>query len=159
MDDPQSSSQSDVILDKPTPENAQAQDMRTRVEDASRKYLHALQQAWRPEEYQKRVEEAYRDYLHALQEAWRPGEGLKRLEAYGKYLYALQQAWRPEEYQKRVEEAYRDYLRALQGVWTQMDINAVDVGLMTAISQSTMIVAVYTHNALNPGAQLSRTGL
>jgi hypothetical protein len=114
------------------------EDVWRRFEEAYRNYMRALREAWVPRDVQRRFEEAYLNYVRALLEARAPEDSLRRLEAYLNYVRALREAWVPEDIRRRFEEAYRNYVRALKETWAQVDVNAMNVDTMAAISQSMM---------------------
>ena len=115
--------------------------MQERLEEASRQFMDALQDAWTPSDIRERGAAAQFQYLQVLQEPSFSQVQQGLAIAYANYMQVVQDALRSSGIQQRVAQAYRQYIRTVKDAWTEMDVDSVDAVTLTAISQSMLTTA------------------
>jgi hypothetical protein len=105
--------------------------------DAYSAYMHAINEMLVATDRMPAVSQTYTHYMQVLQDIWaRPEVQQPISEAHNAYLDSLRQALNTEPVQQQSADAYRAYVRSLKDIWTQVDADTVDVGTLSALSQS-----------------------
>lgn len=120
-------------------------------EQAYRRYMHAILDAWDFENAVEQSKHTYRTFREALTKcndpggiqeaestykrelelAWTPGIAASCMDFYNDHVRRLADAW--TDAQRAVSKAHRDYLLALQKAWAAIDLQEVDENYLAEI--------------------------
>jgi hypothetical protein len=117
-------------------------------------YGKAIQEASRAND-SKAAEAARREYEQALEQVH--ADTQKRvLEAHDSYVQTLSSVTAETKIQEAVEAAYRNYLKDLQQVWAEVDVTAIDPGILGAISHGVATAALSACGSLGRSRPASK---
>jgi hypothetical protein len=143
------------------PEPTVATDAKQIAADAYSAYMQAINEILVAADLMPAVAQTYTQYMQLLQDTWARSEVQHPVaEAYNVYLDSLRQALTTEPVQQQAADAYRAYVRTLKDLWTQVDADTVDVGMLSAFSQSmagVVAIAIAGEQAVPAAAEIDRS--